>query len=152
MTLPSVREVRILDAQQIDVFDIDSVRTRPGADAVFVKIAVADRDRRSRRAAEKTGLIVDKLDCVHCQTAFDQANTCAVHVGHTGACQGQVPHRRVITPNDKKPHSVARLVGDDDAGVGALNHEVVGVPHCAVEILSGLDLDIIAVLGDRGRC
>jgi hypothetical protein len=47
MTLPSVREVRILDAQPIDVFDIDSVRARPGADAVFVKIAVADRDRCS---------------------------------------------------------------------------------------------------------
>src|SRR6202048_4365941 len=83
MTLPSVREVRILDAQQIDVFDIDSVRARPGADAVFVKIAVADRDRRSRRAAEETGLIVYKLDCVYYQTAFDQTNTCAVHVGHT---------------------------------------------------------------------
>jgi len=37
MTLPSVREVRILDAQQIDVFDIDSVRARPGADAVLSK-------------------------------------------------------------------------------------------------------------------
>src|SRR3984893_15337760 len=68
MTLPSVKEVRILDAQQIDVFDIDSVRTRPGADAVFVKIAVADRDRGSRRAAEETRLIVEELNWLYCAT------------------------------------------------------------------------------------
>src|SRR5258708_37072873 len=37
--------------------------------------------------------------------------------------------RTLVTPNDKKSHSVARLVGDDDAGVVALNHEVVAVPH-----------------------
>src|SRR6266481_4636620 len=45
----------------------------------------------------------------------------------------------------------ARLVGDDNTGAGALNHEIVRVPHRAVEILPRLDFDMIAVLDDRCR-
>src|SRR5271155_1106592 len=88
MTLPGVGEMRILDAQQIDVFDIDRVCASPYAGAVPVKVTVADRDRGSRHTTEKTVLIVDKLDSVDCQTALDQANTRSVIVRHAGACQG----------------------------------------------------------------
>src|SRR6266446_1363953 len=152
MTLPSAGEVRIIDTQQIYLVDINPVCARTFADAVLVEVAVADQYRRPWLAAEDTVLIVDKLDTVDCQIALDQADTRSVTVGHTGACQGQVPHRRVITPNDKKPHSVTGLVCDDNAGAGAFDHEVVSPPHRAVEILSRLDLNMIAPLGNRGRC
>src|SRR5215467_4861320 len=107
MTLPSAGEVRIIDTQQIYLVDINSVCASTFAGAVLVKVAVADRDRRSRLAAQNAVLIIDKLDVVDRQIALDQANTRSVHVGHTRACQGQVPHGRVITPNDEKSHSVA---------------------------------------------
>src|SRR5438128_786933 len=151
MSLPSVRETRILNAQQIDISDIDSVCARPCAGAVPVKVAVADRDRRSRHTTHDTVLVVDKLDTVDCQIALVQADTRSVHVGHTGTCQGQVPHRRVVALYDKKPFSYASLVGDDNARAGALDHEVVRVPHRAVKILPWLDFYLIAILGDRRR-
>ena len=88
MSLPRVGETRILNAQQIDIADIDPMRASSRAGAVPVKVAVADRNRRPRHTAEDTVLIVDKLDTVDCQTALVQANTRAVHVGHAGACQG----------------------------------------------------------------
>ena len=69
MTLPGVGEMRILDVQQVDIFDIECVCARRCASAVPVKVAIADRDSRSRHATEDTVLIVDKPDAVDWQAA-----------------------------------------------------------------------------------
>ena len=105
---------------------------RSRAEAISIKVAITDRDRRSPHAAKYPVLIVDKSYGVYCQAALVQPDARAVHVGHAGACQGKVSHCRVITLNDKKSFSQARLVGDDYTGTRTFNHEVVGSPYCAV--------------------
>src|SRR5262249_38833271 len=119
---------------------------------VLVEVAVADRHCRSRDPAHDTVLIVDELDPVDCQIAVVQAYTCAIHVGHARARQGQVAHCRVFTLYDEESFSHTGLVSDDDTRTGAFDHEVVGVPHRAVEIFPRLDFDMITVLGDVGCC
>ena len=129
-----------------------AVRTRPLARAVLVEVAIADCHRRSWRTAHDTILIVDKFDLVDCQIALVEANAGTVIVGYAGPRQGQVPHRRVITLYDKKSFPHAGLVGDDDTETSALDYQVIGIPHRAIEILPRLDFDTIAVFGDRRRC
>ena len=86
------------------------------------------------------------LNPVDGQVASFLADARPVHVGHPGAGQRQVADGDVVADDDKQRLAHARLVGNDNPRPGALDHQIVGAPNRAVEILSRGDLDMVAVL------
>src|SRR5215471_5175466 len=61
VSLAGVYKMRVLNAEQRRVTDIDPVRAILTAEAISFKIAVPDNDRRAGRAAQYAILIVNEL-------------------------------------------------------------------------------------------
>src|SRR5271165_3137515 len=147
MSFVRFEEFRSFHMQQRDVIDIDAMSATGIALPIADEITAQDADHRAAgTAGENAFLIVEKAAVLDCQVAALRTNAGAVLVRYARPLQGEVAYGDVVTDSDQYRLAAARPVGHDDARAVSSNNDVVLADDCAVEILSRIYLDRIAIL------
>src|SRR5690348_15054772 len=132
--------------KQGDMPDIDTVGARMGTFSVLQEFAADDAQSTARRIRHRknTVLVVDEAAVLDGQVFPFRTNSRSIAFGNPRTREGNAADGYVIADGYEEPLALANRVGDDDAGGLGNDRHAIGVPHRAIVVLAGFDLDGIA--------
>src|SRR5260221_3850938 len=135
-----------------DATNRNGVSTGRLAFAIVGEVALDNGDRAVGPVARQNAtLVVDESAMLDAKIPALGANSSSVSVSSSRTRKGQMANRNVVARDNEERLALADLVGDDDSFASALDRQLIGAPHGAVEIFAGRDGDGVARRGDRGR-